>query len=94
MFLLRCVKLKRRRYSTLNSTLYWTSVPIVIHSLSWATLMLSLALKGLAMKYVLAPMVLLPEMITALFSEFCKIQKAENCGFLISETTAAPLDLI
>ena len=35
-----------------NSTLYWTSVPVVMHSLSWATLMLSLAPKGLAVKCV------------------------------------------
>ena len=55
--------------------------------------MLSLALKGLAMKYVLVPMVLVPGMTTAL-SEFCKIQKDENCGFLVSETSAAPLDLV
>ena len=64
-------------------------VPVVMHSLSWATLMLSLALKGLAMRYVLVPMALIPEMTTAL-----SFQKAENCGFLVSETSAAPLDLV
>ena len=39
MLLPRYVKLKRR-CSMPNSTLYWTSVPVVMHSLSWATLML------------------------------------------------------
>ena len=43
-----------------------TSVTVVMHSLSWATLMLSLALKGLAIKYVLVPMVLVTGMTTAL----------------------------
>ena len=40
--------------------------PVVMHSLSWTTFMQSLALKGLAMKYVLVPMVLVPEMTTVL----------------------------
>ena len=66
MLLSMCVKLKRRRCSKPNSTLYRTSVPVMIHSLSWATLMLSLALKGQAMKYVLVLMVLVKEMTTAL----------------------------
>ena len=61
----RRMKLKRR-CSTPNTTLYETNVPVVMHSLSWATLMLSLALKGLAMKYVLGPMVLVRGMTTAL----------------------------
>ena len=53
------MKLKSRRYSTSNSTLYWTDVPVMVHSLSWATLMLSSTLRGLATKYVMAPMSLL-----------------------------------
>ena len=68
-----------------------------VYSISIApksSLMLSLTLKGLAMKYVLVPMVLVPEWQQLFPSEFCKIQKAENCGFLVSETNAAPLDLV
>ena len=40
-------------------------VPVVMHSLSWVTLMLSPALKWLAMRYVLDPMALEPGMTTA-----------------------------
>ena len=73
--------------------MYWTTVPVVEHSLFWETLILLLTLKGLAMKYVLAPMDLITEMTTALFL-FCKIQKAEDYEFLVSETSAAPQDLL
>ena len=32
--------------------------------------------------------------IKSSLSEFCKIQKVDNCRFLVSETRAAPLDLV
>ena len=62
---LRCVKLKGR--CTPNSNLYWTSVPVMMDSLSWAALMLSLPLIGFITKYVLAPKALVPRTTTALY---------------------------
>ena len=47
---------EEKENSTPNSNLYRTSVSIVMCS-SWAALMLSQSLKGLAKRYVLGPMV-------------------------------------
>ena len=51
-----------------------------LDSLSWATLMLSLALKGLAMKYMLVPMVLVTEMTTALSPDFARSRRLSIAG--------------
>ena len=56
MLLPRCVGLTRKRCSMLNLTLFWTSVPARTHSLSWATSILTLALRELATSYVLVAM--------------------------------------
>ena len=69
---------ERRSCSMPNSTLYWTSVPVVMHSLSWATLMLSLALKGLVVKYVLVSMVLVPGMTTPALHHWTWYSNAER----------------
>ena len=61
---------------TEEKEMFYTKLDSVLYSLSWATLMLSLALKGLAVKYVLAPMGVVPEMTTAL--SFCILQDPEG----------------
>ena len=62
----RCVGLTRKRYSTLNLTLFWIRVPTRTKSLSWVTSMLPRGLRELATSYVLDPMALVSGIPTAL----------------------------